>query len=219
LHGASALPARDGRLPAENVIAAILERTRIVRLCEVSFSPVSGPISPRSARSPGRDIFFLVDGAQSSCVVHTDVEAAAIDGLAVSTQKRLLGTYGMGFLCCRQSWAERINPVYRARFGVDLGATHEAARGGDDFPLMPDARRFDLGNYDFAAAAGVDVSLAMLDRIGNRNIEAPCDAACPAPCQRPRPAGLSGGGRRLRRRTGRHHLDWPARRRRSRQQR
>ena len=37
---------------------------------------------------------------------------------------------------------------------------------------MPDARRFDLGNYNFAAAAGVDVSLAMLDRIGTRNIEA-----------------------------------------------
>ena len=60
----------------------------------------------------------------------------------------------MGFLYCRQSWAERLNPVYLARFGVDLGATHEAARGGDDFRLMPDARRFDLGNYNFAAAAG-----------------------------------------------------------------
>src|SRR6185312_7450353 len=76
-----------------------------------------------------------------------------------------------GFLYCRQSWAERLSPAYLARFGVDLGATHEAARGGEDFRLMPDARRFDLGNYNFAAAAGVDVSLALIDRIGIRAVE------------------------------------------------
>jgi cysteine desulfurase/selenocysteine lyase len=167
------VPARDGRLLDEDVIAAIDERTRIVTLCEVSFSPgLRADIAPIGKITRARDIFFLVDGAQSAGIVHIDAEAAGIDGLAVSTQKGLLGTYGMGFLYCRQSWAERLNPVYLARFGVDLGATHEAARGGDDFRLMPDARRFDLGNYNFAAAAGVDVSLAMLDRIGTRNIEA-----------------------------------------------
>jgi len=165
--------ARDGRLLPEDVIAAIDERTRIVTLCEVSFSPgLRVDIAPIGKVTRARDIFFLIDGAQSAGIVHTDVEAASIDGLAVSTQKGLLGIYGMGFLYCRQNWAERLSPVYLARFGVDLGATHEAARGGDDFRLMPDARRFDLGNYNFAAAAGVDVSLAMLDRIGTRNIEA-----------------------------------------------
>ena len=70
-----------------------------------------------------------------------------------------------------QSWAERLRPAYLARFGVDLGATHEAARGNDDFSLMPGALRFDLGNYNFAAAAGVDVSLALIDRIGTPVIE------------------------------------------------
>jgi selenocysteine lyase/cysteine desulfurase len=167
------VPARDGRLVAEDVIAAIDDRTRIVTLCEVSFSPgLRADIAPIGKATRARDIFFLVDGAQSVGIVHTDVEASGIDGLAVSTQKGLLGIYGMGFLYCRQGWAERLNPVYLARFGVDLGATHEAARGGDDFRLMPDARRFDVGNYNFAAAAGVDVSLAMLDRIGTRSIEA-----------------------------------------------
>lgn len=165
--------AREGRLAAEDVIAAIDDRTRLVTLCEVSFSPgLRADIKSIGQVTRARDVFLLVDGAQSIGIVHTDVESAGIDGLATSTQKGLLGLYGMGFLYCRQSWAERLNPVYLARFGVDLGATHEAARGGDDFCLMPDARRFDLGNYNFVAATGVEVSLGLLQRVGTRAIEA-----------------------------------------------
>jgi selenocysteine lyase/cysteine desulfurase len=167
------VPARNGRLLAEDVIAAIDDRTRLVTLCEVSFSPgLRANIKSIGKVTRAHDVFLLVDGAQSVGIVHTDVEEAGIDGLAVSTQKGLLGLYGMGFLYCRRRWAERLDPVYLARFGVDLGATHEAARGDEDFRLMPDARRFDVGNYNFAAAAGVEVSLALLERIGTRNIEA-----------------------------------------------
>jgi len=164
--------ARDGQLVAEDVISAIDGRTRLVTLCEVSFSPgLRADIKAIGNVTRPRDVFLLVDGAQSVGVLHTDVEDTCIDGLAVSTQKGLLGLYGMGFLYCRQSWAERLRPAYLARFGVDLGATHEAARGNDDFSLMPGALRFDLGNYNFAAAAGVDVSLALIDRIGTPVIE------------------------------------------------
>lgn len=165
--------ARNGSLSAEDVIAAMDDRTRLVTLSEVSFSPgLRADIKTIGKVTRARDTFLLVDGAQSIGIVHTDVEDAGIDGLAVSTQKGLLGLYGMGFLYCRLSWAERLSPVYLARFGVDLGATHEAARGSDDFRLMPDARRFDLGNYNFAAAAGIEMSLGLLDRLGTRAIEA-----------------------------------------------
>jgi len=164
--------ARAGRLVAEDVLAAVDARTRLVTLSEVSFAPgLRADVASIGSVTRARDIFLLVDGAQSVGIVHTDVAAAGIDGLAVATQKGLLGTYGMGFLYCRQQWAERLTPAYLARFGVDLGAAHEAARGGDDFRLMPDARRFDLGNYNFPAAAGVDASLDLLAKIGTRRIE------------------------------------------------
>jgi len=167
------VPAREGRLLAEDVISAIDDRTRVVSMSEVSFSPgLRADLKAIGKVTRGRDIFLLVDGAQSIGIVHTDVEDAGIDGLAASTQKGLMGLYGMGFLYCRRSWAERLTPAYLARFGVDLGATHEAARGSDDFRLMADARRFDLGNYNYAAAAGVEVSLALLERIGTKAIEA-----------------------------------------------
>ena len=78
-------------------------------------------------------MLFLVDGAQSVGVLHTDVKKSNIDALAVSTQKGLLGLYGMGFLYCRREWAEKMQPAYLARFGVDLGEAHEASMGDEEF--------------------------------------------------------------------------------------
>ena len=59
--------------------------------------------------------------AQSAGIMHTDVAAMNIDALTTSTQKGLLADYGMGFLYVRREWAEKMQPAYLARFGVDLG--------------------------------------------------------------------------------------------------
>jgi cysteine desulfurase / selenocysteine lyase len=116
-------------------------------------------------------VFFMVDAAQSCGVLHTDVAASHIDGLAVSTQKGLLGLYGMGFLYCRRDWAEQMHPAYLARFSVDLGDAHEAELGSSDYQLMPAARRFDLGNYNFLGCAAADVAMAQLLAYDIRAIE------------------------------------------------
>jgi cysteine desulfurase/selenocysteine lyase len=119
-----------------------------------------------------RDVFFLVDAAQSVGVLHTDMAECGVDGLAAATQKGLLGFYGMGFLYCSQNWAERLSPLYLARFGVDLGTdAHETAMDPDRLSLRSGARRFDLGNYNYLAATAADVSLEMLMDIGTRAIE------------------------------------------------
>jgi selenocysteine lyase/cysteine desulfurase len=101
------------------------------------------------------------------------VRRSLIDALAVSTQKGLLALYGMGFLYCRREWAEKLEPAYLARFGVDLGEAdaHEASRGGDNYKLMRGARRFDCGNYNYAGAAAAHASLADLAAIGTERIE------------------------------------------------
>ena len=112
-------------------------------------------------------MLLLVDAAQSVGVQHTDVRASNIDALAVSTQKGLLALYGMGFLYVRREWAERLQPAYLARFGVDLGDAHEASLGGYDYKLAPGARRFDLGNYNFLATAAVDASMTAAPRMGH----------------------------------------------------
>lgn len=163
---------RDHHIPVDEVLARIDGRTRLVTASTVTFAPgyrTDVDALGRACRS--RDVLFLVDAAQSVGILHTDVRRSSIDALSVSTQKGLLALYGMGFLYCRRVWAERMRPAYLARFGVDLDGAHEAAMGQYAFKLAAGARRFDLGNYNFAAAAAVDASLGQLLEIGTARIE------------------------------------------------
>lgn len=166
------VPPRDGHIPIDEMVNAIDARTRVMTASTVTFAPGFRTDVERLGRAcRERGVFFMVDAAQSCGVLHTDVVGSHIDGLAVSTQKGLLGLYGMGFLYCRRDRAERMQPAYLARFGVDLGDAHEAALGSYDYQLMPGARRFDLGNYNFLGCAAADAALAQLLVYGVRAIE------------------------------------------------
>ena len=154
---------RQGHLPVDDMIEHMDTRTRAVTASTVTFAPgFRTDIARLGQACRERGVFFLVDAAQSCGVLQTDVEASYIDGLAVSTQKGLLGLYGMGFLYCRREWADRMQPAYLARFGVDLGDAHEAAMGSEAYKLMPAARRFDLGNYNFLGCVAAEASMGQL---------------------------------------------------------
>ena len=167
--------ARDrGHMPVDQIIARMDKGTRVVSVSTVSFAPGFRTDVDRLGRAcRERGVLLLVDAAQSAGILHTDVRRSQIDALAVSTQKGLLALYGMGFLYCRREWADKLEPAYLARFGVDLGDSdaHEASRGGDDYKLMPGARRFDCGNYNYAGAAAAHASIGELAAIGTERIE------------------------------------------------
>jgi cysteine desulfurase / selenocysteine lyase len=163
---------RDDCIPIDEMVSQIDARTRVVTASTVTFAPGFRTEIDRLGRAcRERGVFFMVDAAQSCGVLSTDVMASQIDGLAVSTQKGLLGLYGVGFLYCRRAWAEQMQPAYLARFSVDLGEAHEAALGSYDYTLMPAARRFDLGNYNFLGCAAADASMAQLLAYNIQDIE------------------------------------------------
>lgn len=163
---------RAGHIPVDDMVARMDERTRIATVSTVTFAPgFRTDVEQLGRACRERGVLLLVDGAQSVGVLHTDVVASHVDALAVSAQKGLLALYGLGFLYCRRACAERLHPAYLARFGVDLGDAHEATMGDDTFRLAAGARRFDLGNYNFAGAAAVDASLAQLLAWDTRRIE------------------------------------------------
>ncbi|MBV8166241.1 MAG: aminotransferase class V-fold PLP-dependent enzyme [Alphaproteobacteria bacterium] len=166
------VPTRGGVIDTDAVIDAIDTRTRLVSVASQTFSPgLRTDMDAIGAACRARDVFFLVDGAQSVGILDTDVGRSNIDGLAVSTSKGLLGVYGMGFLYCRRAWAERLEPAYLARFGVDLDDAHEAEMGGFAYELAVGARRFDLGNYNFTGVYAAHASLERLLAIGTPAIE------------------------------------------------
>ena len=168
------VPSTGGRVTAEDYLAAIDDRTRLVAISHVSFAP-GRAIDPTPIGKACRDrgIFFLVDAAQSAGVMHVDVEAMNIDALAVSSHKAILGPYGMGFLYCRLDWLRRLQPVYLARYSVLVAESdHEEVMGTFSYDLPEDGRRFEVGNYNYSAAIATEVALDMLLDAGSRAIEA-----------------------------------------------
>jgi cysteine desulfurase/selenocysteine lyase len=163
---------RRGALPADEIVSRIDARTRAVACATVTFAPgFRTDLATIGAACRAKGVMLVVDAAQSVGVLDNDVERLNIDALAASTQKGLLGLYGMGFLYCRREWAERLQPAYLSRFGVDLGDASEADMSFE-YRLAAGARRFDLGNYNFTAAVNADCSLAYLAGFGKPAIEA-----------------------------------------------
>ncbi|MEC5292795.1 MULTISPECIES: aminotransferase class V-fold PLP-dependent enzyme [unclassified Aurantimonas] len=166
------VPAVDGHVPVDALIDAIDDSTRVVSVSSVSFVPgFRTDLAELGTACRERGVFLLVDGAQSVGVLDSDVERLKIDGLVTATQKGLLGLYGMGFLYVRRDWADRMRPMALARFGVDLGHAHEASIGTDGIRLMAGARRFEIGNYNYPAAAALEPCLDLILSRGQGAIE------------------------------------------------
>jgi selenocysteine lyase/cysteine desulfurase len=163
---------RAGMLPVDEVVACMDARTRAVTCATVSFAPgFRTDLAALGAACRSRGVLLVVDAAQSVGVLENDVARLNIDALAASTQKGLLGLYGMGFLSCRREVAEQLQPAYLSRFGVDMGEASEADLGSFEYRLAGGARRFDLGNYNFTAAVNADTTLEYLHGYGQPAIE------------------------------------------------
>jgi cysteine desulfurase/selenocysteine lyase len=167
------VPQHRGAIPLDRILAAIDERTRVVTMATVSFAPgFRAPVAELGRHCRERGVLLIVDAAQSIGILDTDVNALQVDALAASTQKGLMALYGLGFLYIRAELADRLEPVYLSRFGVDLGDGHEAASGdAAAYRLAKEARRFDVGNYNYMAAAGVCESIRLLLELGPRKVE------------------------------------------------
>jgi len=167
------VPAPSNEYPIEAMAAAIDERTRLVAISSVSYVPgFSTPLALLSQACRQNDVLLLVDAAQSIGPLHTDVLANGIDALAVTTQKGLLGVYGMGFLYVRPAWAQRLQPASLGRFGFDEKSTMGKGLINEPLALRQGARRFDLGNYNLVGAVAARESLLLLTSIGTEAIQA-----------------------------------------------
>ncbi|GMV06867.1 MAG: cysteine desulfurase [Gemmatimonadota bacterium] len=176
LHGVEvrAVDPVGGHVPVDAMAAAVDDRTRVVTVPHVSFSP--GFITDVRAvadAAHARGALVVVDAAQSVGALATDVEALGVDALAVATQKCLLSLYGYGFLYVRRGVAETLAPRHVARYGMDLGTdAGETARSGPGpLPFAAGARRFDLGNYNYLGARAAVAALELITAVGAERIE------------------------------------------------
>jgi cysteine desulfurase/selenocysteine lyase len=167
------IPPEDGHIPVDKLVDAMDERTRVSTVSHVTFSPgFITDVATWAGEARDRGVLTLVDSAQSVGSIETDVEELRVDAIAIGTQKALLAFYGLGFLYMRQDLAESMNPVYVARYGMDLGPdAHETAIGDGALDFKAGTLRFELSNYNYMGLAAVEPSLELIHSIGMDQIE------------------------------------------------
>jgi selenocysteine lyase/cysteine desulfurase len=167
-------PAPEGVVPIEEMLRAISPRTRVITVSTMTFQPgFRTDIDHLGNGCRSRGVRLVVDAAQSMGITHLDVSKTKVDAVAASSQKGLCSLYGFGFLYVNEAFANSLQPVYLARFGVDFpGDSHEADYNGGEYKLREGALRFDLGNYNFLAAQAAVSSLHVLLTYGTQRIDA-----------------------------------------------
>ncbi|MGE0807580.1 MAG: aminotransferase class V-fold PLP-dependent enzyme [Burkholderiaceae bacterium] len=162
----------DGSIDTARMLRAVDGRTRMVAVSSVNFlTGARAELGEIGTHCRRHGVFFLVDGAQSTGVLDLDVEAACVDGWCASANKGLLGPYGVGLLYCHEEWAATMHPCYLSRFGIDAGELPESEMGPQHYALYAGARRFEVGNANWAGLMAVAASMAQLLILGTATIE------------------------------------------------
>jgi cysteine desulfurase / selenocysteine lyase len=166
------VPSIDGQISPDLFANYIDKNTRLISVSSVSFVPGQRiDLKGFSRLCRENDIFLMVDAAQSCGILDINVNECEIDALTCSTHKGILGHYGMGFLYCNHKWIKRLQPVYVARYSIDLDNKEEEAIGDLNFNLYNSGQRFEIGNYNYLGIFTAGTALDLLLSVGTRQIE------------------------------------------------
>ena len=153
-----------GRININQLKELINDKTKIVSICHAS--NVLGNINPVyeiGSLLKDKDIYFVVDAAQSVPHMKIDVDKMNCDFLAFSAHK-MCGPTGIGVLYGKKNLLEKFDPV---EFGGGMiGVVEEKS---STWTILPD--KFEAGTPLLAEAAGLGATIKYLEDIGLENIE------------------------------------------------
>lgn len=153
-----------GRININQLKELINDKTKIVSICHAS--NVLGNINPVyeiGSLLKDKDIYFVVDAAQSVPHMKIDVDKMNCDFLAFSSHK-MCGPTGIGVLYGKKNLLEKFDPV---EFGGGMiGVVEEKL---STWAILPD--KFEAGTPLLAEAAGLGATIKYLENIGLENIE------------------------------------------------
>jgi selenocysteine lyase/cysteine desulfurase len=103
---------REGRVDAEDLLALVDDRTRVVALSWVQFaSGFRSDLAYIGAACRERGVLFVVDAIQGLGALGFDVERDFVDVFSADAHKWLLGPEGIGLLYVSDRVVDRIEPV------------------------------------------------------------------------------------------------------------
>jgi selenocysteine lyase/cysteine desulfurase len=156
------VPARDHRIPIEDVLAAIDEHTRLVSLSLVEFATgFRHDIKAITERCHERGIVCGIDAMQALGVLAVDVQQLAVDFLAAASHKWLLAPHTSGMLYVSDALLEQLKPRRRGWFSVENPYDFFNYRQ----QLKTGAARFEHSIPGSVAAVGLDAALGLFETI------------------------------------------------------
>lgn len=163
------VPSREGRIPADDLMAACDPKTRVVAVSAVQFSTgFRADLQTLAEACRARGILLVVDGMQAVGAIALNVHALAIDAMALQSYKWLLGPHGVGWLYVRRGLVGEIAPLAVGSRSVTPRESFLDHR----FELRTTATRFETGVLNFHGLAGAGASLDLLGGVGIGTIEA-----------------------------------------------
>ena len=161
------VPARDGRVHAEDLFAAADDSTRVIAVSFVQWTNGLRMDLESIGRFCGeRGIYFVVDAIQGLGALPFDVDSFGVDFMSAGSYKYLLGPPGVGCFYCRKESLEDVWPSRVGHRNIVDGMSLDY-----DFALWPTARRFEAGSMSYPGLYALDASLDIIERAGVDNIE------------------------------------------------
>ncbi|MGE5315905.1 MAG: aminotransferase class V-fold PLP-dependent enzyme [Acidobacteriota bacterium] len=144
----------------------ITSRTRIIAIPHiVTTTGLIMPVKEIADLARSKNIFFLIDGAQSGGMIPIDLHAVGCDAYATSGHKWLMGPKETGLLYVRKAMLDTV----RAKF---IGAYSDNGFDFDkgELTLHPSAQRYEYGTISVPLRVGLGAAFKFIDAIGMNNI-------------------------------------------------
>jgi len=164
----------SGKYPAlSDFERAASPRTRVLAISHVlQYDGFRHDLAALGRFCRDRDIWFVVDAAQSAGVLPIRFEEDRIDILAAPGHKWLLGLTGTGFAAIRESVMERMIPPAVGWMGCLSNAAQFIAIPPFDLALFQGGKKFEVGTTPYLQLAAWNESLDLILRVGVATIEA-----------------------------------------------
>ncbi len=159
--------APEGHASLDAIAAAIDGRTRAFTLSAVQYSNGHRyDLAALGRLCRDHRVLFVVDGTQAVGALTIDVDASAIDVLAVSSHKWMLGPPGIGFVHLSDRALDAVKPNV-------VGWLSVADPFAFDYRLdLPSsARRFEPGTENVIGTVGLGGAIALLQEFGPAWVE------------------------------------------------
>ncbi|MFL6276398.1 MAG: aminotransferase class V-fold PLP-dependent enzyme [Blastocatellia bacterium] len=160
---------RDGRIDADELLALVDERTRVVTMSWVQFASGFRADIQRIGRfCRERGVLFFIDVIQGLGGLQLDVERDHVDAFAADAHKYLLGPEGIAVMYISERVLGQIEPTVVGWTSVQHWEDYLDYR----LDYRDGARRFECGTLNTAGVYGIGAAIDLFLEVGPAAVEA-----------------------------------------------